>query len=89
MPSVIAHIQFVLLSFCSFMYIMMTVMDLMELDYSFTKVMLYMCPYQCLVAVLQKVDPILATSFYIWYVENHGKEFLKAKDNVEVSIIIE
>ena len=66
---------------------MMSVMDLMDLDYVFTKVMLYMCPHKDLVAVLQKVDPILATSFYIWYVENHGKEFLKAKVSVEVGII--
>ena len=71
------------------MYIMMTVMDLMDLDYMFTKVMLYMCPYQCLVAVLQRVDPILATSFYIWYVENDGKEFLKAKAcSAEVYVIL-
>ena len=76
--------HFVLLSFCSYMDIVMTVMDLMDLDYMFTTVMLYMCPYLCLVDVLQQVDPILATNFYIWYVENHGKELLKAKDSVEV-----
>ena len=63
------------------MCIMMSVMDLMDLDYMFTIVMLYMCPHKNLVVVLQKVDPILATSFYIWYVDNHGKDFLKAKDS--------
>ena len=59
-------------------------MDLMDLDYVFTKVMLYVCPHKDLVAVLQKVDPILATSFYIWYVDN--KDFLKAKGSIEVGI---
>ena len=65
------------------MYTMMTVMDLMEMDCIFTKVMLYMCPHKDLVAVLQKVDPILATSFYIWYIKDNGKE-LKSKENSEV-----
>ena len=64
------------------MSIMMSVTDLMELDYEFTKVMLYMCPHKDLYFVLQKVDPILATSFYIWFVKHHEREFLK--DSVEV-----
>ena len=59
----------------------MNVNDLMELDYVFAKVMLYMCPHNDLVVVLQTVDPILASKFYIWYVKNHGKEYItKAKD---------
>ena len=59
----------------------MNVNDLMELDYVFSKVMLYMCPHNDLVVVLQTVDPILASKFYIWYVKNHGKEYItKAKD---------
>ena len=62
----------------------------MEMDYMFTKVMLYMSPHKDLYVVLQRADPILATSFYIWYVENHGKEITTkaAKNNVEVGIII-
>ena len=60
---------------------LMDVEDLMGLDYVFAKVMLCMCPHNYLVVVLQKVDPILATKFYIWYVKNHGKEYItKAKD---------
>ena len=60
---------------------LMNVEDLMGLDYIFAKVMLYMCPHNDLVVVLQKVDPILASKFYIWYVKNHGKVYItKAKD---------
>ena len=62
---------------------MMTVMDLMEMDYIFTKVMLYMCPHKNLVVILQKVDPILATSFYIWYIKDNGKE-LTSEEYCEV-----
>ena len=64
----------------------MNVEDLMEMDYVFASVMLYMCPHNDLVVVLQKVDPILASKFYIWYVKNHGKEyFTKACKNPEVT----
>ena len=70
--------HFVPISLYSFMSIMMSVTDLMELDYMFITVMLYVCPYQCLVDVLLRVDPILATSFYIWYVKKCGQESLKA-----------
>ena len=70
------------------MDILPNVEDLMEMDYMFTKVMLYMSPHKDLYVVLQRADPILATSFYIWYVESHGKEFLKAKDSAEVGKII-
>ena len=66
------------------MDILISVLDLMEMDYNFTKVMLYVTPQKDLFMVLQKVDPILATSFYSWYVKNHGKEFLKGKDGVDV-----
>lgn len=60
----------------------MNVEDLMELDFVFTKVMLYMCPHKDLSAVLSPCDPVLANSFYIWYLDNHGKEFvIKAKDS--------
>ena len=52
--------------------------DLMELDFVFAKVVLYMCPDNELYVVLQRVDPILASKFYIWYVQNHG--ITKAKD---------
>ena len=56
--------------------------DLMELDFFFTKVMLYMCPHKDLSAVLSLCDPVLANSFYIWYLDYHGKEFvIKAKDS--------
>ena len=59
----------------------MKVEDLMELDYVFAQVMMYMCPHNDLVVVLQKVDPILGSKFYIWYVKNHGKEYItEAKD---------
>ena len=58
------------------------VQDLMELDYVFTKVMLYMCPHKDLSTVLSSCDPVLANSFYIWYLDDHGKEFvIKAKDS--------
>ena len=59
----------------------MHVEDLLELDYQFAKVMLYLCPHKDLVFILQKVDPILSTSFYTWYVKNFGREYIiKAKD---------
>ena len=59
----------------------MYVEDLLELDYQFAKVMLYLCPHKDLVVILQKVDPILSTSFYTWYVKNIGREYIiKAKD---------
>ena len=61
----------------SYYHALMNVEDLMELDYVFAKVMLYMCPHNDLVVVLQRVDPILASKFYIWYVKNHGKEYIK------------
>lgn len=57
--------------------------DLMELDFVFAKMMLYMCPHDELSVVLRKVDPILATSFYIWYVEKHGITKVK---NPEVGV---
>ena len=60
----------------SYNYILMNVTDLMEMDYMFTKVMLYMSPHKDLYVVLQKVDPIMATSFYIWYIETYEKELL-------------
>ena len=71
---------------CSYNYILMNVTDLMEMDYMFTKVMLYMSPHKDLYVVLQKVDPILATSFYIWYIETYEKELLTkgTKDLVTV-----
>ena len=69
---------------CSYMDTMITVMDLMEMDHTFTRVMLYMCPHKDLFAVLQKVDPILATSFYIWYIKDTGKELKSPKENGEV-----
>ena len=52
----------------------------------FAKVMLYMCPQVELSVFLQKVDPILATSFYIWYVMNNGKEYITKAKNPEVGI---
>lgn len=56
--------------------------DLMELDFVLTKVMLYMCPHKDLSTVLSSCDPVLANSFYIWYLDDHGKEFvIKAKDS--------
>ena len=66
----------------------MTVEDLMELDYVFAKVMLYMCPHNDLVTVLQNVDPILASKFYIWYVKNHGREYITKAKDPEVTILI-
>ena len=48
----------------------MNVTDLMELDCVFIQVILYICPHKNLADVLQRVDLILATSFYNWYVEN-------------------
>ena len=66
----------------------MNVNDLMELDYVFAKVMLYMCPHNDLVVVLQRVDPILASKFYIWYVKNHGKEYITKAKDPEVTILI-
>ena len=73
---------------CSYNYVLMNVTDLMEMDYMFTKVMLYMSPHKNLYVVLQIVDPILATSFYIWYIETYKKELLtkanKDKDLVAV-----
>ena len=72
-------------SLCSYNRILMKVTDLMEMDYMFTKVMLYMSPHKDLFVVLQKVDPILATSFYIWYIETYEKELTKGnKDLVAV-----
>lgn len=59
----------------------MDVEDLMELDFVLTKVMLYMCPHKDLSAVLSLCDPVLANSFYIWYLDD-GKGFvIKAKDS--------
>ena len=73
---------------CSYMYALVNVTDLMDMDYMFTKVMLYMCPHKDLYSVLQRVDPILATNFYIWYIETYEKELLtkanKDKDLVMV-----
>ena len=66
---------------------LMNVNDLMELDYVFAKVMLYMCPHNDLVVVLQTVDPILASKFYIWYVKNHGQEYINKAKDPEVSIV--
>ena len=67
---------------------LVNVEDLMELDFVLTKVMLYMCPHKDLSTVLSVCDPVLANSFYIWYLDNHGKELaIKTKD-FEVIIYI-
>ena len=66
----------------------MNVEDLMELDYVFAKVMLYMCPHNDLVVVLQRVDLILASKFYIWYVKNHGKEYINIAKDPQVTTLI-
>ena len=60
------------------------------MDYIFTKMMLYISPHKSLTTVLQRADPILATSFYIWYIQNHGREFLTraTKDTADVRITI-
>ena len=60
--------------------------DLMELDIVFAQVMLYMCPHDKLSVVLQKVDPILATRFYIWYVDKRGREYITKVKNPEVGV---
>lgn len=65
---------------------MVYVEDLMELDFLFAKIMLYMCPHNELFVLLQKVDPILATSFYIWYVKNHGREYITKEKDREVGV---
>ena len=58
------------------MEVLIDVLDLMEMDHYFAKVMLYMSPHKSVFLVLQKVNPILATSFYKWYFECHGKEII-------------
>ena len=58
------------------------VKDLIEFDYVVMKVLLFMCPHKELGTVLQNADPILCTSFYIWYVQNYGRDYIaKAKDH--------
>ena len=72
---------------CSYSDALVDVEDLLELDYQFAKVMLFLCPHKCLVVILQKVDPILSTSFYTWYVKNFGREYIsKARDPEVISV---
>ena len=66
----------------------MNVEGLMGMDYVFAKVMLYMCPHNDMVVVLQNIDPILASKFYIWYVKNHGKEYITKAKDPQVNILI-
>ena len=62
--------------------------DLMELDFVLAKVMLYLCPHNNLYLVLQRVDPIISTNFYIWYVKKSlGKEFISKAKDAEVGVI--